>query len=140
MERPFGWVPFRIVHSGLLAQLSTGAKLLYFVLCTVSDRDGLSFWGEGRLCELLRLSATDLQQARTELCERDLLAFDGWLYQLLSLPQLLPIGKATNAQRRPRSAERQGTGAVPNASASARGPAPASEIVRRLLRGIDHAD
>jgi len=86
MERPFGWVAFRILTSGLLGQLSTEAKLLYFVLCLVADRQGLSYWGHRRLQELLRLSPGELEGAQRELCDTDLVAFDGWLYQVLSLP------------------------------------------------------
>lgn len=86
LERPFSWIPFRILSSGLLGELSPAAKLLYFFLCLVSDRMGLSFYGEKRLSELIALSPSRLAQARAELAERDLLAFDGRVYQLLSLP------------------------------------------------------
>lgn len=91
LERPFGWIPFRILTSGLLTHLSRPAKLLYFFLCLVADQNGVSFYGERRLEGLLELSDFELTQARHELCERDLLAFDGRVYQLLSFPQqLLP--------------------------------------------------
>lgn len=86
VERPFGWIPFRILSSGLLARLSRPAKLLYFFLCLVADRRGMSYWGETRLAVLLGLSAAELEQAREELSGKDLLAFDGRLCQLLSLP------------------------------------------------------
>lgn len=87
LERPFSWIPFRILTSGLLAQLSGPAKLLYFFLCLVADHNGVSFYGEQRLEDVLGLSGGELEGARQELCERDLLAFDGRVYQLLSWPQ-----------------------------------------------------
>lgn len=87
LERPFSWIPFRILTSGLLAQLSRPAKLLYFFLCLVADQHGLSFYGEQRLRGLLAFTGLELARARHELCKRDLLAFDGRIYQLLSLPQ-----------------------------------------------------
>ena len=37
LERPFGWIPFRILTSGLLPALSPPTKLLYFFLCLVAD-------------------------------------------------------------------------------------------------------
>ncbi len=86
LERPFGWIPFRILTSGRLQQLSRNAKLLYFLLCLVADGHGISFYGEVRLCQLLALSPPELRHAREELCRRDLLAFDDRIYQLLSLP------------------------------------------------------
>jgi hypothetical protein len=86
VERPFGWAPFQLVTSGLLARLSVGAKALYLALCLVADRQGLSFWGGPRLQTLVGLSEDELCTVRQELIERDLLAFDGRVYQLLSLP------------------------------------------------------
>lgn len=86
IERPFGWIPFRLMTSGLLEKLRPPAKLLYFFLCLVSDGRGVSFYGERRIGELLELSASDLREARQQLCQNDLLAFDGRVYQLLSLP------------------------------------------------------
>ena len=86
LERPFGWIPFRILTSGLLPELSSQTKLLYFFLCLVADEHGMSYYGARRLSSLLGLSEPDLALARSELTTRDLLAFDGRLYQLLSLP------------------------------------------------------
>ncbi len=86
LERPFGWIPFRILASGLLPKLCPPTKLLYFFLCLVADEQGMSYYGAGRLSTLLGLSESDLARAREELVQRDLLAFDGRLYQLLSLP------------------------------------------------------
>jgi len=86
LERPFGWVPFRLLTSGQLAPLSVSAKALYLVLCLVADRQGLSYWSEGRLQAQVGLDAAAFRQARDELQRHDLLAFDGRLYQLLSRP------------------------------------------------------
>jgi hypothetical protein len=92
IERPFGWIPMRILSSGLLAQLSTPAILLYFFLCLVSDRYGLSFYSDYRLIVLLKFSKQQLLAARAELRRKDLLAYDGGLYQLMSLPTLAEPG------------------------------------------------
>ncbi len=110
IERPFGWIPFRILTSGILPQLSTQAKLLYFLLCLVADRYGISFYGDYRLTVLLKLSGYEFRQARDELLKRDLLAYDGKVYQLLSLPprhQAQPVGvpacRVRDANRRTRT-------------------------------------
>lgn len=79
-------MPTRILSSGLLAELSTPAKLLYFALCLASDRNGLSFYSDYRLSVLLKLSKQHLQAARAELLRRDLLAYSEGLYQLMSFP------------------------------------------------------
>lgn len=87
LERPYSWVPFRLLSSGLLAELSPPAKLLYFFLCLVANRQGLSCYGDRRIHELLELSDQELSRGRHELYEHDLLAFDGRVYQLLSWPE-----------------------------------------------------
>lgn len=90
LKRPFGWIPFRLLTSGWLPRLGRDAKLLYFFLCLVADGKGISFYGDARLCRLLDLSGGELGAARDELCRRDLLAYDGRVYQLLSLPREAP--------------------------------------------------
>lgn len=115
LERPYSWVPFRLLSSGLLAELSQPAKLLYFFLCLVADRRGLSFYGDRRVHELLALSDQELCGARTELCDRDLLAFDGRVYQLLSWPTepARPAVACRGASASRRQAHQQGERARP---------------------------
>jgi hypothetical protein len=99
VEPPFGWIPFRILTSGLLAQLSLQAKLLYFFLCLVADEQGMSYYGERRLKDLLGLA--EPARARDELQSQDLLAFDGTFYQLLSLPGTTGPGSVPGPQEPP---------------------------------------
>jgi len=139
MERPFGWIPFRIVSSGLLGRLSTQAKLLYFVLCVLADRDGLSFWGDRRLGQLLQLSREQLEQARLELCRRELLAFDGWLYQLLSLPTALDGQPPMPAANRRIQLRTKSRAARLLGTRGAGGLETAREILERLLPEVRHA-
>jgi len=89
IERPFSWIPFRVLSSGLLGRLSPPAKLLYFFLCLVADREGLSFYGPRRIVEVLGIEPSQLVEAVGELRHEDVLAFDGQVYQLLSLPPWL---------------------------------------------------
>jgi hypothetical protein len=66
--------------------LSRDATLLYLFLATVADRHGLSFYSDPTLCSRLRLSPPALPQARQELLDRDLIAYQLPLVQVLSLP------------------------------------------------------
>ena len=62
-------------------------KLLYLVLVAVSNRDGVSFYSDMRLGELLEVChAHELASARNELASRDLIAYKDGIYQVLDLP------------------------------------------------------
>jgi hypothetical protein len=66
--------------------LSREAMLLYWFLTAVADRHGLSFYSEHTLTSRLRLSQPVLAKAREELLDRDLIAHQLPLVQVLSLP------------------------------------------------------
>jgi hypothetical protein len=66
--------------------LSREAMLLYLFLAAVADRHGLSFYSDHTLTCRLRLSQPILEQAREELLDRDLIAHQLPLVQVLSLP------------------------------------------------------
>lgn len=66
--------------------LSREAVLLYLFLSAVADRHGLSFYGDNTLATRLRLTKPVLEQAREELLDRDLIAHQLPLLQVLSLP------------------------------------------------------
>jgi hypothetical protein len=67
--------------------LSREALLLYLFLSAVADRHGLSFYSDHTLSSRLRLTLPALAQAREELLQRDLIAHELPLVQVLSLPQ-----------------------------------------------------
>jgi len=66
--------------------LSREAILLYLFLAAVADRHGLSFYSDSTLSSRLRLSQPVLEGARQELLNRDLIAHQLPLVQVLSLP------------------------------------------------------
>ena len=66
--------------------LSREAILLYLFLAAVADKHGLSFYSDNTLSSRLRLSLPDLEKARQELLERDLIAYELPLVQVLSVP------------------------------------------------------
>ena len=82
----FSFVPHRFLIDGFLASLGQKELLLYFFLVTVSDRYGLSFYSYDAICSLLQLSLDEYMKARDSLVERDLVDFDGTIFQVLDLP------------------------------------------------------
>jgi hypothetical protein len=66
--------------------LSREAVQLYLFLAAVADRHGLSFYSDTTLACRLRLAQPVLEQARQELLQRDLIAHELPLVQVLSLP------------------------------------------------------
>lgn len=83
----FSFIPHRFLGDGFFATLTQPELLLYFLLVLVGDRHGLSYYSQDRLCILLRLTLDDFLIARNGLIEKSLIAFDGFLFQVLSLPE-----------------------------------------------------
>jgi hypothetical protein len=86
IERGFSFIPHRFLTEGFLSSLDQKELLLYFFLVLASDRLGLSFYSYDAICSLLQLSVDEYIRARDALIEKDLIAFDGTLYQVLDLP------------------------------------------------------
>jgi len=82
----FSFIPHRFLTDGFLASLSQREILLYLFLVLVSDRHGLSFYSYDSICSLLELSADEYIEAREGLMEKELIAFDGTIFQVLDLP------------------------------------------------------
>jgi hypothetical protein len=82
----FSFIPHRFVTDGFLASLTPIELLLYLFLVLVSDRYGLSYYAYDSICSLLQLTLDDYIAARGGLLKKDLIAFDGTLFQVLELP------------------------------------------------------
>lgn len=82
----FCFLPHRFLRDGFFASLSMEELLLYFLLVLAGDRNGVSFYGQDTLCSLLELPMHSYLKARNGLIEKDLVAFDGRRFQVLSLP------------------------------------------------------
>ena len=83
----FSWIDHRFLREGFDQGLTRLEKLLYFVLVAVSNQDGVSFYSDARLAELLDIRFPhELEAARQELVTRDLIAYEGGIYQVLDLP------------------------------------------------------
>src|SRR6266436_4436300 len=83
----FSWIDHRFLREGFDQGLTRLEKLLYFVLVAVSNQDGVSFYSDARLAELLDIRFPhELEAARNELVALDLIAYAGGIYQVLDLP------------------------------------------------------
>jgi hypothetical protein len=67
-------------------RLNHNQLLLYFFLVLAADKRGLSYYSYDKICSFLGLSLDDYIDARDQLMENNLIAFDGTLFQVLSLP------------------------------------------------------
>src|SRR5512134_2440299 len=83
----FAFLEHRFLREGFWSSLSQHECLLYVFLVLVADRNGLSYYGYDKICTLLRFTLDDYLVARNGLIEKDLIAFDGQLFQVLSLPE-----------------------------------------------------
>ena len=89
----FSFIPHRFLTDGFLSALDPDQLLLYFFLVLAGDRYGLSFYGCDSICGLLKISSDRYLRARDALIEKDLIAFDGSLFQVLDLPTAPPTSK-----------------------------------------------
>jgi hypothetical protein len=91
----FSFIPHRFLTDGFLASLDQKELLLYLFLILASDRNGLSFYSYDAICTLLQLSLDQYVEARNSLATKDLIAFDGTIFQVLALPPKPQAGSST---------------------------------------------
>ncbi|MFH1991187.1 MAG: hypothetical protein ABIK98_02110 [Pseudomonadota bacterium] len=93
----FSFIPHRFLADGFLASLSQKELLLYLFLILASDRNGFSFYSYDAICTLLQLNLDQYVEARNSLMGKDLIAFDGTVFQVLALPQKSQASSGTTA-------------------------------------------
>jgi hypothetical protein len=121
IEGSFGFIPHRFLTDGFLAALSQHELLLYLFLIMAADRYGLSFYSYNSICSLLGLTVDQYLKARDGLIKKDLIAFDGTIFQVLSLPKPL---NAHRCQKLRSTREKE--------------PVPIDQILQHSLRGLTH--
>jgi hypothetical protein len=82
----FGFIPHRFLGDGFLSSLDRDELALYLFLVLAANRHGVSFYGYDAICETLHMPAERYIEARNRLIDKDLIAFDGTRFQVLSLP------------------------------------------------------
>jgi hypothetical protein len=102
----FAFLPHRFLREGFLCSLSKDEQRLYLFLVMAADRNGLSFYHYDRICAILEMLVDDYVDARDGLLDKDLIAFDGTRFQVLSLPSK-PVYRSSHALRAPHALEDQ---------------------------------
>ena len=120
-EGSFGFIPHRFLTDGYLAALSHYELLLYLFLIVAADRYGLSFYSCDSICSQLSLTVDQYLKARDGLVEKDFIAFDGTIFQVLSLPA--PLSADWRQKHR---------------SMRGKGPVSIAQIFQHSLRGSTH--
>ena len=91
----FAWISHQFLRQGFWSNLTHHELLLYLFLVMVADRNGLSYYSFDKICSLLAVSTDEYICARNALIDKDLIAFDGYLFQVLSLPKNVPSASCT---------------------------------------------
>ena len=88
----FSFIQHRFLADGFFASLNPHELLLYFLLVLAGDRNGISFYSYDKICTLLQMNLERYIMARDDLIDKDLIDFDGTLFQVLDLPSKLVAG------------------------------------------------
>jgi len=119
----FAFLPNRFLHHGFLGKLTPTELALYVFLVLAADRRGLSYYSYDRICQALHITLDAYVEARDALIQLDLIAFDGTLFQVLSLP----------SRPQPRRTDARTTNAEPRTSPAASTPTSLEKALRALL-------
>ncbi len=96
----FSWVDQALVQQHFIDRCEARSAALYLFLVTVSDAQGLSYYGAATLTRRLHLSHEQFTAARQQLIDLDLIAYRSPLYQVLALPETVPAPRAPATTRR----------------------------------------
>jgi hypothetical protein len=105
IQGSFAVIEHRFLRDGFFGSLTHDELLLYFFLVLVADRYGLSYYAFDKICSYLQMPVEDYLEARNALIEKDLIAFDGTLFQVLCLPNT-PAINAHGLLRTPEDMEK----------------------------------
>lgn len=83
----FAWISHRFLRQGFWGSLTHHELLVYLFLVIVGDRQGISYYSFDKICSLVAISPDEYIVARDGLIDKDLISFDGYLFQVLSLPE-----------------------------------------------------
>jgi len=150
----YGWIDLRIVTEDHIQALDPSSALTYLFLCTVGNREGISFWSRSRMARTLSLSLETVDAALLALTGAGLIAATERIVQVLPVPArgtsqsaaLQPTTPpptaapppATHARREPSEEE------IRNQESQARADiarfygarAPSAGVVRALARSL----
>jgi len=118
----FAYLEHHFFRAGFFGSLSDDELRLYLFLVLVADKDGISWYCYDKICSQLRLLLDEYIEARNGLIDKDLIAFDGRVFQVLSLPSKPRLANEAKPQRN----RRKNSGLI-----------PISEIFQKLMNGSE---
>jgi len=83
----FAFIEHRLIRDGFFESLNHHELILYLFLILVGDRYGVSWYAYDKICAILRVTLDEYIDARNSLIDKDLIAFNGHTFQVLSLPE-----------------------------------------------------
>lgn len=83
----FAFIEHRFLRDGFWESLNVHEQLLYFFLVLASDRNGLSWYSYDRICAITGFTLEQYIEARNSLVSKNMIDFDGRIFQVLSLPE-----------------------------------------------------
>ena len=120
----FAFIEHRFLRDRFFQSLTHHELSLYLFLVLAGDHKGLSYYSYDKICTLLRISVDEYIPARNALIDKDLIAFDGKLFQVLSLPQH-PAISPTKPLKAKSEMEKHGLAAI-------------NSLIARSLKEVDH--
>ena len=87
IQDSFAWIPHSFLRNGFWSSLNHHELLLYLFLVLAADRLGVSYYSFDKICSLVGVNTDEYILARNELINKDFIAFDGHLFQVLSLSE-----------------------------------------------------
>ena len=120
----FAFIQHRFLRDEFWESLSHHELLLYLFLILASDRNGVSYYSFDKIYSLLRISMDEYLNARNALIDKDLIAFDGYFFQVLSLPEK-PVKQPLRLLKSQQQMERYD-------------PATIRNLIGQSLRGAKH--
>lgn len=83
----FSWIDPRLVRDKHIGRVSHPALAVYLFLLTVADAQGLSYYSDTAIVNLLHMELASFLGSRLELLANNLIAYQKPLYQVLSLDE-----------------------------------------------------
>ena len=74
------------MRDGFFESLTPNELLLYLFLTLVANKDGISWYPYDKICAILKWILDEYVDARNGLIFKNLIAFDGHVFQVLDLP------------------------------------------------------
>ena len=82
----FAFIEHRFLRDGFFESLTPNELLLYLFLTLVANKDGISWYPYDKICGILKWILDEYLDARNGLICKNLIAFDGHVFQVLDLP------------------------------------------------------